>query len=346
MTLNFIIARLAKSASSSIGQLRISPTFVRTSVSSTRQTPLFLLRQRTGLAYNLCREALNKHNDNVDEAETWLKTQALVHGYQKATKVQGRSTKEGLVCLAVPEDHRTATLVELNCETDFVAKNQNFRDFAVSLTEEIASSRNPDIKSDRPIETVRMGEAELKGFDGKIVPLISKLGENIKLARVSYICVPEPRNDVRIFGEIHAKAAAQSSGGLEITAGRFGAIVAFASPQLEIEPLRLIGKRLCRHVIGYSPQYIELPENVKKSLLEAERKHRENICKSEHDNGDQSDYSDDERLADGNSNTRDDWPSMMDQTLIMSENEVVRDFCKRKNISIIYFDRFECGVEP
>lgn len=107
-----------------------------------QKSPLFQLRQKTGLAYNLCREALNRHNNDVGQAEVWLQAQALAHGLQKATKVGNRATKEGLVSLAVSQDNKSLTMLELNCETDFVAKNQIFRDFTVDLTEQVANSKD------------------------------------------------------------------------------------------------------------------------------------------------------------------------------------------------------------
>lgn len=325
-------------------------TRVRQSSTSTDKSPLFILRQRTGLAYSLCRQALTKHNNNVNEAESWLKEQALIHGHQTATKVQGRSTKEGLICIAASECNKTASVIEINCETDFVAKNQLFRDFSLYLTNDIvASITHPKVPAVHPSDsliTSRLDEDSLKIYNDRIVPFISKLGENIRLASVTHFKVPQSSIDVRLFGQIHAKAAEKVSQNYNITSGRFGAVVAVKSQDKGNEQCNInlssVGTRLCRHVIGYNPKYIELPEDIRNKLLKEEVEIKTMKDNKTRDR-DSSDYDTDTEELSTKNNPRDDWPSIMDQTLILSEDLTVRDFCKENSISIVHFQRFECG---
>lgn len=316
---------------------------------SAEKSPLFRLRQKTGLAYSLCREALNKHDNDVDEAEAWLKAHALAHGIQKASKVRDRSTREGLVCLSVSRANNLTTFVEINCESDFVARNQIFKDFAIGITEQVASEFKDSTSYKLPdghdlIGGLKPNEENIHKLQDQIATLISKLGENIKLTNAFHLQVTDPNNATRLFGQIHAQTATKSTDSSEISAGRFGSIVALRlgeQASTDHKQLQLMGNRLCQHVIGYSPSYIELPENIRKHLEAAEREKLESKPEvGEHDEA----YSDDEG-SQSHHNNRDDWPSIMDQTLIMTDDLVVRDFCKNNNVSIVYFNRFECGIE-
>lgn len=319
-----------------------------TSALAAEKSPLFILRRRTGLAYSLCREALNKHENDVEEAEGWLKAHAMAHGLQRASKVRDRSTREGLVCLSLPKDNSLATILEINCETDFVAKNQLFKDFALDITEQLSKSSKDSTNYKMPdqdaISSSKPNEALVKDIENQIVPMITKLGENIKLTRAIHL---QPGNDVdctKLFGQIHAQTASKNTDQYDIMAGRFGAIVALqltAQAQTKgHDSIRSIGNRLCQHVIGYNPSYIELPANVRKHLeaIEEEKSHDRSS-----DAVDQTPS--DSEGEEGSRNYRDEWPSIMDQSLIMTDDIIVRDFCKANGISIVYFTRLECGIE-
>lgn len=306
------------------------------------QSPLFRLRQKTGLAYNLCREALNKHDNNVNEAEAWLQAQALSLGLQKATKVGGRSAKEGLIGLATDSCNKSVSLLELNCETDFVAKNQLFKDLTLDLTEQVALMKSGFSLNQSPdqeiIEETLPASEYVKELNNQIAPLISRLGENIKIQKALRFKVTN--ENTRIFGQIHGQTSQRSTGDLELITGRFAALVALKNRGNHSTPdnWNAIGNRLCKHVIGFSPTYIELPDNIRQHLEQAEREKADSIV----ENSDGEEHSDAEE-ANLKESSRDDWPSIMDQMLIMSENQTVREFCKENEMSIVYFKRFECA---
>lgn len=311
-----------------------------------QKSPLFQLRRKTGLAYNLCREALEKHDNDVDRAEVWLQAQALAHGLQKATKVGNRNTKEGLVSLAVSQDNKSLTMLELNCETDFVAKNQIFKDFTIELTEQVANSKDGfsahQSYANSTIEEYLANADTMSSISNQIAPLLTKLGENIRLHKVSHFI--SNCNQTRLYGQIHAQASHKRSDNLDIFAGRFGAIVALRFQGSSEGSSKAIGNRLCHHVIGYSPTYIELPDELRKSLEEAEREKAQAQAELIRDNEHDEDRDPDELRLDNNNNSRDEWPSIMDQQLIMSDDQSVRDFCKENQMAIVHFQRFECGV--
>lgn len=314
------------------------------------KSPLFRLRQKTGLAYTLCREALDKHDNNVDEAEAWLKAHALAHGIQKASKVRDRATREGLVCLSVSKENNMTTFVEINCESDFVARNQVFKDFVIDITEQVANNFKDSSEYSLPdvnnlIKGLKPNVGLIERLQDQIAPYIAKLGENIKLSNAYHIQTSDPELRTRLFGQIHAQSSSKSTDLQDISAGRFGSLVALRLDQKESvdqQQLRLFGNRLCQHVIGFSPSYIELPANIRRHL-EAAEKEKRLIRESEVAEEDGA-CSDGERL-DNPRSSRDDWPSIMDQTLIMTDDLVIRDFCKSNGLTIIYFNRFECGME-
>lgn len=308
--------------------------------SKTKTSPLFILRQKTGIPYILCREALDKHNNNIEEAEAYLKAQSLAHGLQKATKVRTRNTSQGLVGLAIHDDNRMATVLELNCETDFVAKNQIFKELAIDLTQQIATIKNDcDIVSTIEHNFLRklsLKETETKKLEDQIAPFITKLGENIRIHKATHYKLMI--DNTYFFGQIHSQADNKITDKLELYTGRFGAIVALENldEQNKDRSLKAFGNRLCKHIIGFSPSFIELPENIREHLEKIEED-RKSISES---TTDEENYLNQEEQS-----NRDDWPSIMDQKIILSENQIVRDFCSENKISILYFNRFECGSD-
>jgi elongation factor Ts len=119
------------------------------------------LRERTGLPMMDCKKALAETSGDLDKAEEVLR----IKSGAKASKAAGRLAAEGVIGAWLSPDAKTGALVELNCETDFVAKNDDFVAFARSLAE-IAASRDP-------------GPAE----EEKRKALVQKIGENMTIRR-------------------------------------------------------------------------------------------------------------------------------------------------------------------
>jgi elongation factor Ts len=119
------------------------------------------LRERTGLPMMDCKKALTETSGDLDKAEELLR----IKSGAKASKAAGRIAAEGVIGAWLSGDGKSGSLVELNCETDFVAKNDDFVAFAQSLAQS-AASREP-------------GEAE----EQKRQALVQKLGENISIRR-------------------------------------------------------------------------------------------------------------------------------------------------------------------
>lgn len=100
---------------------------------ATEKSQLATLRKKTGYTFVNCKKALELHNNDINQAEVWLKQQAQAMGWSKATKLEGRQTRQGLIGVAVKDQN--GVLIEINCETDFVARNQEFQ----NIVEEVAN---------------------------------------------------------------------------------------------------------------------------------------------------------------------------------------------------------------
>jgi elongation factor Ts len=125
------------------------------------------LRERTGVGMMDCKTALTENGGDVEAAIDWLRQKGL----SKAAKKAGRATSEGRIGCAVGEGSLAAALVEVKCETDFVARNEAFRDFAAA-----AAARVFDKNPANAEELDALLGAELKN-------LIATLGENMSLGR-------------------------------------------------------------------------------------------------------------------------------------------------------------------
>jgi elongation factor Ts len=132
------------------------------------------LRQRTGLGMMECKRALTEAAGDTAKAEELLR----IRSGAKASKAAARIAAEGMVGLYVAPDAKTAALVEVNCETDFVAKNDDFRAFVTELPAIVARENPPDLAA--------LGATVLASgatVETRRVALVQKIGENITIRR-------------------------------------------------------------------------------------------------------------------------------------------------------------------
>ena len=133
------------------------------------------LRERTGAGMMDCKKALQENNGDMDKAIDYLREK----GIAKAVKKAGRIAAEGLIFDAVSADHKKAVLIEFNSETDFVAKNDEFKALGRRLAE-IAIAK--DVKT---VEELNEAEYEAgKTVAQAVTDLIAKIGENMNIRRI------------------------------------------------------------------------------------------------------------------------------------------------------------------
>ncbi|KAA3680121.1 elongation factor Ts [Paragonimus westermani] len=109
--------------------------FIRLLSASADKALLSKLRRTTGFTFSACKEALIRHNNDFDKAIAWLNEEAVRRGWDKAGKVSNRALSQGL--LGVLQHRSNAVVIEVNCETDFVARNEQFQTFVANLTETV-----------------------------------------------------------------------------------------------------------------------------------------------------------------------------------------------------------------
>ena len=127
------------------------------------------LRKLTGAGMMDCKKALVESDGDIEAAKDWLRKQGL----SGAAKREGRAADQGAVEVVV--SGTTAAVVELNCETDFVAKGSDFKDVVVALAQQVATNGDADLAG-QSFEGSTVGES--------ITQMGSKLGERIELGRV------------------------------------------------------------------------------------------------------------------------------------------------------------------
>lgn len=141
-------------------------------------TKIKKLREITSAGISECREALDISNGDIAKAEVWLKEQ----GITKAAKKTDRETKQGLVEAYVHTNGKIGVLVEVNCETDFVARTEDFKNLCHELALQISAMNPKNVK-------ILLGQPYIRdqklSVDQLVKSVIGKLGENIKVNRFS-----------------------------------------------------------------------------------------------------------------------------------------------------------------
>jgi elongation factor Ts len=182
------------------------------------------LRELTGLGFMECKKALTETDGDLKKAEELLR----IKGSAKANKAASRIAAEGVIGAYVSPDGKLGALVELNCETDFVAKNEEFAAFARSLAETVATHNPKDVAA------LASGKIEERRQ-----ALIQKIGENMTIRR---------------FKRLQAKGKLA----LYLHGVKIGVLVDYEGPEE-------VGKDLAMHVAFAKPQHMtkgEVPADV------------------------------------------------------------------------------------
>jgi elongation factor Ts len=203
------------------------------------------LRERTGAGMMDCKKALAENNGEMEASIDWLRAKGLAAAAKKA----GRTAAEGLVGVVV-EGTRGA-VVEVNSETDFVAKNEIFQDFVRNVAQ-LVLAQGTDVEA--------LGAAQYPGggtVQEKLTDNIAKIGENQSLRRAAVVEV----NQGAVVSYVHNQVAP----GL----GKIGVLVALESAA-PAETLQALGKQIAMHVAAAHPLALSA-EDLPADLVERER---------------------------------------------------------------------------
>ena len=202
------------------------------------------LRKSTGAGFKDCNAALKESNGDLDKAAEILR----VKGIAKASKKMSRSATEGVV--VVTGDEKKMSMIEVNCETDFVAKNDDFIEFVKELSDlnNNFSSKIDDLKKSKMKNN--------KTVDENLVALIAKIGEKITIGRVKTLNVESSRNFVYQHSVIKDNVS------------KLVVLVSLNTIE-KSNKIDLFGKQLSMHIAASNPLAID-STGVKKDVIDKE----------------------------------------------------------------------------
>ncbi len=267
------------------------------------------LRKSTGAGFKDCNSALKESNGDLDKAAEILR----VKGIAKASKKMSRSATEGVIVTS--GDEKKMSLIEVNCETDFVAKNDYFIEFVKELSElnNHHSSNIDDLK-----------KSEMKNnktVDENLVALIAKIGEKITIGRAKTIADENSRN----FAYQHSV--------IKDNVSKLIVIVSLSTND-KSDKIDLFGKQLSMHIAASNPIALKADQidqeiiNKEVNLIEEELKNSgkpEDIAK---------------KISLGKINKFKDENSLMSQNWVMEPKMKVKDVIKSLEISNLQINKF------
>lgn len=201
------------------------------------------LREATGAGMMDAKNALVENDGNIEAAIDWLRTKGLA----KAAKKSSRTAAEGLVSIAT--NGTSAVVVELNSETDFVARNEEFQTFVRDVTAKAAGVDTLDA-----LLSADMGG---KPVSENLTDKIAKIGEHMAIRRMAKLSV----NDGVVVGYMHNSVAPNL--------GKIGVLIALESTGDKAK-LEALGKQIAMHAAAAFPQFLKR-EDVDASVLEREK---------------------------------------------------------------------------
>ncbi|MFT4414335.1 translation elongation factor Ts [Fredinandcohnia humi] len=197
------------------------------------------LRERTGAGLMECKKTLSSFNNDLEKSIEFLKGKEL----SKADKKSGRSTLEGLVQGYLTEDKKAGALVEVNCETDFVAKNIRFKAFVNDILL-LITQHNP--KSDDELLSLQMTDE--RTVHEQLMSLITTFGENIQISR--FTCFTTSGNSVVSY-YVHKDY---------LTEGKLGVLLQASvhRPETLLQPaFDDLLKNILVHIAASTPRYVD-----------------------------------------------------------------------------------------
>ncbi len=257
------------------------------------------LRERTGLGMMECKKALTEAGGDIDVAiENLRKNSGL-----KAAKKAGRTAAEGAVITRVADDGSYGVMVEINSETDFVARDDNFKDFVAKIADAFFVAKTDDVAA------VMDGELEIVREQ-----LVQKIGENIGVRRAAVIDAGEGN---RVGDYVHG--------------GRIGVLTVLKGGSAEA------AKDISMHVAAINPA-VALPEDMPQENLDAEKA----IILAQPDMAGKPENIA-EKMVQGRLKKYLAENSLTEQPFVKDPNQTVAEYAKAAGGEVLSFTRFEVG---
>lgn len=203
------------------------------------------LREITGAGMMDCKKALSESNGDVEKAIEILREKGL----SAAAKKAGRVAAEGLVCTYISEDKKNGTIIEVNCETDFVAANEEFKNLAENLAKQVANTTATTVEELLEEKYIADENNTVKDI---LTNLIAKLGENMSIRRFEKFALENGAIQSYIHG-----------------GGRIGVLVKLECEK-ESPVLSEVARDVAMHVAAANPLFLN-KDFVDKETLDKER---------------------------------------------------------------------------
>ena len=208
-----------------------------------------ILREATGAGILDCKKALEETNGNIDKARIILEKKGLA----AAAKKENREANEGLISGQVSDDGKTGVMVEVNCETDFVARTEDFQDFVAALVRQV--SEQPNLNNAEALLAAPFIDDHSKTVKEQLTDIVAKLGENMVVRRVARF---DLQGDGLLDSYIHP-------------GGRVGVLVEVADGDSSHSKLAELAHDLALQIAGVAPRYVS-EDDVPAEAIEAEVK--------------------------------------------------------------------------
>ena len=267
------------------------------------------LRQSTGAGFKDCNAAIQESGGDIDKAIEILRAK----GVSKASKKMSREAKEGVVALSGNE--KKFSIIEVNCETDFVAKNDDFINFVKELSE-INLLNNSDVEK---IKKVKMKNTDT--VENNLVSIIAKIGEKITIGRAKTISNENSLN----FSYLHSVVKDNLS--------KLAVVVSLNTKEKN-EKINIFGKQLAMHIAASSPIALE-SKDIPQSIIEKEQ---ELVTEELKNSGKPDDIV--KKISLGKINKFKEDNSLLSQPWVMEPKKKVKDILKELNISDLKINDF------
>ena len=273
------------------------------------------LRQSTGAGFKDCNSALKESNGDIDKAAEILR----VKGIAKASKKMSRDAKEGVI--VVSGDSKKTSLIEVNCETDFVAKNDDFLNFVKELSE-----INNQCSSDKD-QLNKSAMANGKTVEENLVALIAKIGEKITIGKTTTVENPNAHNFIYQHSVIKDNVS------------KLGVVVSIETSE-DSDQVKSFGKQLSMHIAASNPIALNSDE-IKEDIIQKEQELSAEELKN---SGKPEEIA--KKISLGKINKFKEENSLMTQDWVMEPKKKVKDILTEINIpnlKIKEFTRIKIG---
>lgn len=257
------------------------------------------LRERTGLGMMDCKKALVEADGDAEKAIDALRKSSGM----KAAKKAGRTASDGLVSVKVADDESSAAIVEVNCETDFAARDENFGNFVKTVTDLVFDKQEADVQ-----------KLLDEGLEKQREEMVQKIGENISVRRAEVV----PAGDGKIAQYVHGN-------------NKIAVVVVYEGGDSEL------GRDIAMHIAASNPMVVG-PDDMPADVVEKER---EIYNAQAQDSGKPAEIM--EKMVDGKVRKFLSENSLLEQPFVKDDDKKVGQLLKAKGATVKTFVRYEVG---